>query len=322
MDNFPEITSFTISVLIVFVVILAKAAITHIVSHEPLRFFRFYCQRLAGKVNKSDNSAKQQKIAGLLAFTITIIPLLIIVWLFSDFILIPWLWSALLLYISLGGIGIFARAKAIAKSLAANQNYEAKQALKPYLLRESDNLSSLGLTKAAIEMQLLHSSQQLVGVCCYFLIAGPLGALAYRLLLETHYSWNIKQQRFKFFGLYINKLSNLSQWLPSKLMAMALLVNTIGQSAYLNWQLTKAYFFKINNSMILHLLALSLGCKLGGVAMYQGEKLRKVSYNERGKQPEITDIIHASTRIKQALLLLTIALIVTVAVEAFLLKAN
>ena len=52
------------------------------------------------------------------------------------------------------------------------------------------------------------------------------------------------------------------------------------------------------------MLALGLAVKLSGVAMYDGNKVRKTSFNDSARQPQATDIIHASKRINYALYLL------------------
>jgi adenosylcobinamide-phosphate synthase len=59
----------------------------------------------------------------------------------------------------------------------------------------------------------------------------------------------------------------------------------------------------------MNCLALSLQTKLGGVAMYDGIKCRKISFNEQGRQPEPSDIIHANKQIKRPLFLGSIALL-------------
>jgi adenosylcobinamide-phosphate synthase len=58
----------------------------------------------------------------------------------------------------------------------------------------------------------------------------------------------------------------------------------------------------------LHVLALSLEIKLSGVAMYNGDKIRKASFNDHARQPQATDIIHASKRINYALYLFILLL--------------
>lgn len=312
MDALAMLSPFTLDVLLMILVIVVKMILTAVSPHQPMRLFNLYCKRLADKVNKPSNSANQQQLAGVLALVISVTPILIITWLFEDFVLVPELWQAFILYICLGGIGIFTASKNIAKQLTANQKYEAKESLKPFVLRETSNLSSLGLTKATIEIQVLTLSQQLIGVCFYFLLLGPVGVLMYRLSLEAHYAWNTKQPTFVAFGKGVASWSNLLQYLPNRLFALCLLLTTVGHNALLNWRLSIGYFFQANNSVLLNLLALALGCKLGGVAMYQGEKIRKTAFNDHGKQPEVTDIIHASARLKQALILCAIVLVITV----------
>jgi len=291
------------AIVILLLVIALKAIIGLYATHAPLQFFNFYCQRLADKVNKASNSHRQQNFAGLIAIVVTLAPLLLILWLFEVFIEINWLWDGLLLFLALGSFGQTRINKQVARELIANNNYQAKQLIDPFVLRDTDKLSTLGISKACIESQLLRSSQQLICVGFYYLLFGPLTALAFRLLLEMHYSWNIKTARFFHFGAAANHIVKLLQWLPSRLFSLILLLGTLGQNTVLNWRLTQGKFFSIGNSLLLHILALGLEIKLSGVAMYHGNKLRKASFNEHARQPQVTDIIHASKRINYALYL-------------------
>ncbi len=311
MASFAELSSWTQAIIMLFTVLTVKVSISIFVEHQPMRYFRWYCQMLANKVNKPQNSVAQQKVAGLVALLITLLPIIAILWLFETFIAVTWLWQSLLLYLALDGVNLLAKAKTSAKALVANNQYQAKQTLQNNILRESDKLSPLGLTKASIEMQLLQIGQQLIGVAFYFLLFGPLAALGYRLILEMHYSWNVKQKQFHAFGGHANQVINILQWLPMHVYGITILLSTLGQNFILNWRLVKQHFFKLNNNFILHSLALALGCKLGGVAMYDGEKLRRISFNDQGKQPEISDIIHASSRIKYSLVFIIICLFLT-----------
>jgi len=301
--------------------IALKALIGQFVTQQPLAFFNFYCQRLADKVNKSSNSPRQQNISGLIAIIVTLVPLIVILWLFEAFIEVPWLWQALLLYFALGSFGLTKTSKALARELVANNNYLAKQKIAPFLLRDTEQLSPLGISKACIEMQVLRSSQLLVCVGFYFLIFGPLAALTFRLLLEMHYAWNIKTHRFIHFGAAVNHIVKLLQWLPSRLFALLLLLGTVGQSTLLYWRLIRGKFFKTDNSILLHVLALGLEIKLSGVAMYNGHKVRKTSFNDHARQPQATDIIHASKRINYALYLLVL-IIMMIAVMSYTLSGS
>jgi len=313
MTALTELTPFSYHVLILMAVLIIKSVISHFVAHEPLRFFQFYCLQLGKKVNNSKNSSQQQVIAGLLAVLVTLTPIVIILWLFADFVAVDYVWQGLLLYLALGALNLGQVNKTIAQALVAKQNYLAKQTLKPWVLRETEQLSIVGLSKASIEMQLLRSLQQIYVVAFVFLLFGPLAALSYRLLLEMHYSWNNKLATFSHFGFYSQLFIALIAWLPSRLMALFIFISALGNSTKLSWRLSKVHFFKLNSSYVIAVFAYAIGVRLGGVAMYQQVKLRKTAFNDLAKQPEPRDIIKASSKIKlilvSSLMLLSFAAI-------------
>ena len=302
MTDFTALSSFSYQLLILLTVILTKAIVSHFIRHEPLRFFQFYCQKLSDKVNNPQNSPKQQTMAGLVAVIITLLPIVIILWMFEAFVEVNFLWQALLLYISIGSFGLTQTNKSIAQALASKQNYLAKQTLEPWVLRETESLSSVGLSKTSIEMQLLRTLQQGYTVAIIFIFIGPLMAIAYRLLLEMHYCWNTKLVIHSHFGRYSKHIVNLIQWLPVRIFSLLLLFVSLGKNFVLFWRLSRQYFFQLNNNIALLLLALNLEVKLGGVAIYDDkkhskEKLRKINFNDLARQPQVTDIIYANRKI-------------------------
>ena len=309
----PHLYSSAVTLLLM---IALKAVVGVFITQKPSSFFNFYCQRLADKVNKASSSSRQQNISGLIAIIVTLVPILTILWLFETLIEVIWLWHALLLYFALGNIGLSKKSKDIARELVANNNYQAKQEISPKLLRATEQLSALGISKACIEMQVLRSSQLLVCVGFYYLVFGPLSALSFRLMLEMHYAWNVKMTRFVHFGAAVNHIVKLLQWLPSRLFALILLLGTVGKNTLLCWRLTRVKFLQTGNSLLLHILALSLEVRLGGVAMYKSNKLRKTSFNDQARQPQATDIIHASKRINYALYI-CILLVMMVAIMSY-----
>ncbi|MGL1957011.1 MAG: cobalamin biosynthesis protein [Colwellia sp.] len=312
VESLNTLNNFSYSVLMLSVVIAIKALLTHFIKHEPLRFFQIYCQLLSNKVNNPQNSNKQQSIAGLVAIFITLAPIVIILWLFEDFVEVDYLWQGLLLYFALGAFGLGQTTKTIAQTLTAKQKYLAKQTLTPLVLRDTEHLSAMGLTKACIEMQLLRTLQQTYVVSFIFLITGPLVALTYRLLLEMHYCWNDKQVLFKSFGKHSKNLVNLLQWLPIRIFSFLLLLSALGKNLMLFWHLSRPFWFQLNSNVATLLFALNLAVRLGGVAMYNKAKLRKVSFNDLARQPEPRDIICSNAKIKQ-MLWLNYIIIVTIA---------
>jgi len=302
MTDFTTLSAFSYQLLILLTVIVSKMTISHFVSHEPLRFFQFYCQKLSDKVNKPQNSQNQQTIAGLIAIVVTLPPIMIILWLFESFVEVNLLWQGLLLYIAIGSFGLTKVSKGLVQAITAKQSHLAKQTLAPWVLRETEPLSSLGLSKACIEMQLLRTLQQGYAVAFIFMTLGPLMAVTYRLLLEMHYCWNTKLIMHKSFGLYSKRLVNFIMWVPTRIFSLLLLFSSLGRNFILFWNLSRTQFFQLNNNIALQLLALNLAVKLGGVAMYDDkkntkEKLRKISFNDLARQPEATDILQANKSI-------------------------
>lgn len=321
MPDITTVTYFSYQIFILLTVILSKVIVSHYINHEPLRFFQFYCQKLSHKVNKPQNSKKQQSIAGLLAILVTLTPITVILWMFESFVDVDFLWQSLLLYTAMGSFGLTQINKDIAQALTVKQNHLAKQTLSEWVLRETDVLSSLGICKTSIEMKLLRTLQQGFTVAIIFILFGPLIALVYRLLLEMHYCWNTKLIIYRYFGLYSRNLINIVSWLPTRIFTLILLMLSIGKNVKLYWNLISKYFFKLNNSVALLLLALTLEIKLGGVVMYDDninpkEKIRRPDLNDLARQPEITDLLQANNKIKAVITIsLVLAISLAIAIE-------
>jgi len=311
MFDITTLNSLSQAVLILISVVVVKLITANFITSSQLNFFQFYCRRLSDKVNKPQNSSSQQKIAGLVAMAITIAPVITILWLFEAFIEVDWLWQSVLLYFALGSCNIAQQSTKICQYLSSNQKYQAKAVLSPLVLRDTEQLSTLGLTKATIEMQLLRAIQEYFVVAMLFIIFGPLMAISYRLILEMHYSWNSKQQAFSSFGLHSHYIINLIQWFPARIFTLVLLLSNIGQNFSLISRLIAPHFFKLNNDVAICCLAYSLETKLGGVAMYNQIKLRKPSFNDKARQPEVVDIKQGKNRIQYVFVFSIICLVLT-----------
>lgn len=303
--------SYTYYVILLFSLFIIKVILSRIVPHEPLQAFRFYCTQLALKVNKPANSQQQRVVAGAVAMLITLPPILLILWLFADFIAINWMWEALLLYMALGSPSVFKDSAHIADALIDNNKVAAKSVLSRWVLRDSQVLSNMGLAKATIEMLLLRTSQGIIGVGFYFIIGGGLCALAYRLLLEMHYSWNSKQPEFTHFGKTVSTISNILQWFPSRLFTLVLIISSLGRNALACLKGSSHSWFSLNNNALLQSFAVMLNIQLAGVAMYSKHKVRRVAFHTTGRAPEPIDINNALTSIRLCLVILALSLLTT-----------
>jgi len=303
---------------LLLLVILVKSLLCKVSPHEPFRFFRFYCLRLADKVNNADNSQQQQKVAGFIAAAITLIPIVVILSLFETLVEVPLVWNSLLLYLALGSFGVHQLATQIAQAIAINDKYQAKQLLAIQVLRDTEQLSPVGISKACIEMAFLRTIQQQFVVAIVFLAVGPLATLSYRLLLEMHYSWNSKLQGYLHSGKVIHTIVNVIQWLPVRLFLLLQVLITLNQPFVLYWRLVRKHFFRNNNNIVVNYLAYSLTIKLGGVAMYKLHKIRRINFNEQGQQPQAKDIIKAC---KHTIIVQTVAVSILMTLFAILIAS-
>lgn len=313
MTIWQQLTPFSQQLLLLVIVVGCKQLLQSLMPHSPWRGFRFYCTQLANKVNKRENGVNQQLISGAIATLITFAPLWVILWLFESLVAVPHLYQALLLYLALGDGSPFSTSKQVAKSVTNHDNYSAKQLLNQHMLRDTDPLSSLGINKATIEMLTLKHMQNYIVTAFWFLSFGPLMAISYRLLIEMHYSWNTKLYNMQHFGYFAARLTLWLQFIPVRIYMLCAMLLVIGQQFLLIWRLTMVHFFSLSNNLALSFIAYSHNIRMAGVAMYKGSKLRRPSFNDNGRQPEATDIIHVQKFLLRVDLLLVLFLL-TVAV--------
>jgi len=318
---FTQLNEFSLNVLLLLAVVFIKIIMTRflpfVTQNEPLQFFNWYCLQLESKVNKSKNSISQRNISGFIAALITLLPITIILWIFEDFIAVTWLWHGILLYLAIGNFKLSLASNNISKALSIKQNNLAQQTLKPWVLRDVDRLSTMGIAKTTIEMQLLHYLQGYLLIAFYFLSVGALSALMIRLALMMHYCWNPKQDKFYHFGHFINLVINVIQWLPNRIFTLLMLLTSVGNNALNNTKKLSRQWLNLNNDIVIHSLALNLNIQLAGVAMYNGKKLRRKRFNDHGKQPEAMDILR-TTKVIQHIFYFLLALTILLAITTLL----
>ncbi|WP_286271180.1 cobalamin biosynthesis protein CobD/CbiB [Thalassotalea hakodatensis] len=295
-DFINQLTPFILQLIIVLVVLLLRSVIAIVQTKDTTHFFRFYCQRLSDKVNNQHNGTQQQKIAGAAATLITLIPIIIIIWLFEDFVEVPILWHSLLLFFALSGAGAQRMASQLITSINKQENSSAKAHLQPWVLRDTSTLSSMGLCKACIEMLWLNYLQRQFLVILLYLLIGPIAAICYRILLEIHYSWNTKIEKYQYFGKFVGKIISLLQWLPALILSIELSFLMFSKTNRTSAQSISSHISRLTSDYLLATAAKINNVQLGGVALYQGHKLRRVSFNQSGSQPSTTEL---SNTIKQ-----------------------
>ena len=280
-------------------------------AYHPLSFARLLATNMARKVNKqNENGHVQQLISGSLAIFVLLLPLVLILAIFTTMAEFPLFFDGLLLLIALQFSPLLSRQKKIANAIKLEKKALARNLLTPIVLRETDMLSPMGIAKASIESLLLRFNYQYCAVLFWYLICGGTGALAYRLIYEFSQVWNTKLKRFRYFGKPAASLVWLFSWLPARIAAWSF---AIGENIGGAFKGIRRLSGKISQHQIL--LALQGGAmtfELGGPAYYEGKKVRLMKV---GGQREIRfdDMARTRMSINKSILVICVLVIFVMA---------
>jgi adenosylcobinamide-phosphate synthase len=270
------------TILVVWCAVILEKFITISSSIDPLSFFRFVCQQMANKVRKKEYSSKQLLISGSLALCVLILPLLAITYLLLEFASYQWLLDTLLLWVLLQYTQDVHYMMKGLTALEAGKTQLSKSLIQQKMLRDTSPLSSLGLTKAALECAFLRYHHQLFTTILCYLTLGPIATLGYRLCYEAHHVWNVKLSSFTMFGRLANTITFLVQLLPSLILSVSFivvsristLINVMLQKTI--WALIRDALLKQNIlSLLLFSLSQGVSTNTGGPVMYAQKKYNR-----------------------------------------------
>lgn len=263
----PAIQSFLVMVL----VIILERAVSVPDKYHPLSLLKLMAIRMAAKVNRSNNSPYQQKISGSLAALVIVFPCVACLVLLHNFAEFPLFFDGIFLLLALSFSQVQIRINQIARLLAADKKTLAREKLTPLVLRQTEQLSSMGLIKACIETLCLRYGYQYISTLFWFMCLGGVGAFSYRLLFELQQAWNPKKTGFQHFGKPTQKLVRLLSWLPVRLSLLCFMLSHNISSAL---RALRLYAPKTSHQLILIICGGALGIQLGGPVIYNQQKYR------------------------------------------------
>ncbi|GGD50558.1 cobalamin biosynthesis protein CobD/CbiB [Lacimicrobium alkaliphilum] len=278
-------------VWLVLLVILIERLWLWPVAYHPLSFFRLLASRMADKVNRRDTDAiDQQRISGTLAPLVLLAPILISIGLFINLAEFPLFFDAVLLLMAIYYKPVLQNLHRAEMALKNNKKALARDLSARLLLRQTDSLSPMGLSKALTETTVLRFFYQFCTPLFWFFVGGGLAALTYRILYEFSQAWNTRQPRFRYFGQPVGMVVVALQALPVYLALFAfMLAENISGAITGRKQLNKGSCF---HTRILALAGGALNLQLGGPAYYDGQK-RRTQKCGGSRLPQIKDIRRA-----------------------------
>ncbi|MBF7074933.1 cobalamin biosynthesis protein [Glaciecola sp. MH2013] len=322
MDTFLNLISLTsIQNWLILVAVLAfERSIQIPVRMDPMAFVNFLGQRMAIKVLPAKSASSQQHIiSGALGAFLIIVPFLVILVIFREFVYYPQLFDALLLYISIQFSRNSARFLQVRKALLLEKKTLARELLQPMVLRDTKVLSTIGVSKAAIEAVSLRYYYQLGVTLFWFALLGPFAALSYRCCYELHHSWNTKVVKYRYFGLVVAKICSFLQWLPVRLLAVLAIISGrgFGLFIYLKKHRISRSFRETKGAILLRASHFALNTHLSGALYYGKTKYRRSNYLGRAEpnasfMPMAISILNRVTILYIFVLLLLCVIIQTI----------
>ena len=241
-------------------------------STHPLTLMRYLVEQMGRKVVPSrDYGRSQHYISGSLAAVVLFTPLVICVAILVYMAQYPVFFEALIL-VSLLDYGYQRQQyKKVLASVGRNKKSLAREMVQTITARQCNTLTDIGIAKAAIESLWLKFLYLYCGVIFYFVVAGPIGALVYRLLLLTSWQWHYRAPAMTFFAKPVRKLVYTLTVPPA---AIGGLITLLVSHPIKGFQAIKRSPVKDKTSLLLALMGGILDVKLGGPAIYANKKIR------------------------------------------------
>lgn len=238
---------------------------------HPVTLWHKFAELLASKVNRN-SSYQQSYISGTLAWLLMIIPTIMVLVALKTLVWQPALFELALLLLAFDWRTQEQLSKRISLSLAEQDKASAREALAPYVNRDTSRLSALGLGKASAETLIMGFGRNVISVLFWYGLLGGIGALTYRLLAELGRAWSPSREEFSPFGLPIIRVIAMLEWLPMRLFSLILLIGK-GSTQILTKVREQAPSWPLPGpAWLLCVVGNKLELSLGGPAIYGKKK--------------------------------------------------
>ena len=264
---------------------------------NPLSAFALIFHEIANKVNLPTRSNGYKRLASILAFTIIYSPIALIM---SQLYLVafkPLVIDIIVLYALLSWHEKIHIYQQIDKQLQGNHLTKAKLLLSELTLRDTKPLSLMGLNKATIESLVLHLANNWFNVVFWYLASGVYGALFYQLMHICSQQWNRKLPKYEMLGQIPSTLTKILQLPVHILLSFTFSLYDKPIKNLFNKFKQSIHWHHFSSGLLLSSFALSLQIQLGGVRMYESEKVTYANLGVTNPSESLKNISLAIQRI-------------------------
>lgn len=215
-----------------------------------------------------DKANIHQKINGLFALILSVLPICISIFCLTRWPLLNDLLSPVILYLCIAPRSLLQHTLAVYQPLQKGNLAQARQAIAMIVSRETRQMDTQSIRKATLESTLENGADAIVSPIFWFVIAGPTGVLFYRLSNTLDAIWGYKNNRYYHFGFASARLDDILNWIPARLTALSYLLLGNMRYAWVCYRQQSSLCASPNAGVVMSAGAGSLNVNLGGAAIY------------------------------------------------------
>ncbi|MBI5751358.1 MAG: cobalamin biosynthesis protein [Hydrogenophilales bacterium] len=259
--------------------------------------------RIAAWVEARMNTSPEkpgQRLGGVLAVLLLLAPLTAISYFISQIPFWGWFAQIVLLYFALGMTSLAQHARAVHSALDANDLAAARAAVGMIVSRDTYAMQNTDAARAAVESVLENGNDAVFGAVFWFVVAGPAGAVAYRLANTLDAMWGYRTPRYYFFGWAAAHLDDGLNFIPARLTALTYALLGNARRAWQCWRIQARLWYSPNAGPVMASGAGALGVVLGGAARYHGAEKERPTLGI-GQPAQAADIGRAISLVQRGL---------------------
>ena len=184
----------------------------------------------------------------------------------------------------------------------------SRRAVSRIVGRDTAELTSEGVTKAAVETVAENASDGVIAPLFYMMLGGAPLALVYKAINTMDSMVGYKNEKYLNFGRAAAKLDDAANYLPSRIAALlwiasAALTGNDAKSAWRIWRRDRRKHASPNSAQTESACAGALNVQLAGPATYFGKYYDKPTIGDAVRAIEPGDILRANKMMYTASLL-------------------